>query len=270
MRARFHESVGISVTKIDQRVEAEKPLRGDYGREFTEDQIAQRRHRKYVGGHWDSMGRLQLDFLTSRGLRRDHLFLDVGCGSFRAGSHLIDYLDPGHYYGIDINPNIIRAGYENELTEDQRGCLPQNNLRATDRFDADFGATFDMAIAQSMFTHISLNHIRLCLYRVAKVMRPGSVFYATFYDEPAGVPLDTIKGRRHTERNTFWYYRGDMRWAASFSPWKLTYIGEWGHPRGQKMLKFTRVEDRPTHTARTPRPRQLVKRLVKRRVRKKR
>jgi hypothetical protein len=37
-----------------------------------------------------------------------------------------------------------------------------------------------MAIAQSVFTHVSLNQMRLCLYRLARVMRPGGTFYATF------------------------------------------------------------------------------------------
>jgi len=60
------------------------------------------------------------------------------------------------------------AGYANELDDAGRARLPSKNLRATDRFDADFGVEFDMAIAQSVFTHVSLNWIRLCLARVAQ------------------------------------------------------------------------------------------------------
>lgn len=80
---------------------------------------------------------------------------------------LVDYLQPGNYYGIDINHSVLQAGYDRELDDDQRARLPAENLRATDRFDIDFGVQFDMGIAQSVFTHMSLNHIRLCLYRVA-------------------------------------------------------------------------------------------------------
>ena len=99
------------------------------------------------------MGKLQRDFLIEQGLKPEHRFLDVGCGSLRAGVRLVDYLEPGHYHGLDINPEVIRLGYDDELSDEQRERLPSTNLHATDRFDADFGVKFDMAIAQSVFTH---------------------------------------------------------------------------------------------------------------------
>ena len=34
----------------------------------------------------------------------------VGCGCFRAGRHFVDYLESGHYYGIDANDDIMQAG----------------------------------------------------------------------------------------------------------------------------------------------------------------
>jgi hypothetical protein len=34
-----------------------------------------------------------------------------------------------------------------------------------------------------------------------------------------------------------------MRWAASFSPWKMNYIGDWGQPAGQNMIEFLRIEE---------------------------
>jgi SAM-dependent methyltransferase len=159
---------------------------------------------------------------------------------------LVDYLDPGNYYGTDINHDVIEAGYTVELTDEQRVRLPEANLRSTDRFDNDFGVQFDMAIAQSVFTHIPLNHMRLCLYRVAKVMRPGGRFYVTFFQNGQDYPLDQAPEGgvgRWTERNSFWYYRADMKWVAERSPWEARYIGDWGHPRGQRMMEYTRLAD---------------------------
>jgi SAM-dependent methyltransferase len=236
------------MTEIEQRVEttAETP---DYsGVSFNAEQLASGRHREFVGGKWDSHGVHQLEFLREQGLLPTHRFLDVGCGSLRAGRHLIDYLEPGNYYGVDANLSLLQAGYDLELDGRQRSRLPIANLRMNDRFDADFGVRFDMAIAQSVFTHVSLNHIRLCLYRVAKVMRPGGKFYATFFEHAADYPLDAIDMARKakmTERNVFWYYRGDLRWASRWGPWRFRYIGGWGHPRGQKMVEFTRLADPP-------------------------
>lgn len=231
------------MSEIERRVEAERDD-PDYAElTFDAQDIARGKHRHLVGRAWDVLGPLQIDFLREQGLLPEHRFLDVGCGGFRAGRHLVDYLEPGHYYGIDIGHDVMRAGYDHELTDDQRARLPIGNLRMTDRFDADFGVRFDMAIAQSLFAHINLNRVRLCLHRVAKVMPPGARFFVTFNERRPKYPVDGVKNAMYTERNVFWYYRRDMRWAAKETPWTLRYLGDWGHPRDQKMLEFTRRAD---------------------------
>src|SRR5699024_2954285 len=184
----------LRVTKFEEKLEGTGSKHPDYeaGRPFSSQDVAKKQHRTYVGGRWEEAATHQHDFLTEQGLKPDHKFLDVACGSFRAGRRLIDYLDPGNYFGVDINHDLLSIGYDSELTDEQRSRLPVENLRVTDRFDCDFGVEFDMAIAQSLFTHVSLNHIRLCMYRVAKVMKPGGKFYATFNERPAGFPVDGL------------------------------------------------------------------------------
>ncbi|CUR57063.1 putative SAM-dependent methyltransferases [metagenome] len=233
------------MTEIERRIEVPDRRDPDYaGFEMTEGRVKRSAHRGFVGGQWEEMGQLQLDFLISQGLAPNHRFLDVGCGSLRAGRLLVDHLEPGHYYGTDINHDLIATGYDVELTDGQRSRLPVSNLRVTDRFDNDFGVPFDMAIAQSVFTHVPLNMMRLCLYRVSKVMKPGGRFYTTFF-ERGDVPVDYVSSNGHqfTERNAFWYYRNDLRWVARRSPWSFRYIGDWGHPRGQRMVEYTRLSD---------------------------
>ncbi len=253
---------------IEQRVEASGIVSPDYsGRVFSEADIAKGKHRAFVGGVWDTHGEHQLNFLLAQGLQPGDRFLDIGCGSLRAGRHLVNALDPGHYYGIDANLSLVQAGYDVELDDEQRSRLPASNLRANDRFDGDFGVKFDMAIAQSVFSHVSLNHIRLCLYRTARVMRPGGKFYATFFEQPPSTPLDRIiirreGGRPHlTEQNLYWYYASDLEWAAGFAPWTFRYIGAWGHPAGQRMVEFTRLPaPGPGPTARLDRARTFLAR----------
>lgn len=73
-------------------------------------------------------------------------------------------------------------------------------------------------------------------------MRPGGRFFVTFFEQSEGFPVDGIpKSGQYTERNVFWYYREDIRWAASSSPWSFRYIGDWGHPRNQRMIELTRT-----------------------------
>jgi SAM-dependent methyltransferase len=215
----------------------------DYEDEFTPEQVARRKHRRRVGGLWDEMGELQLRFLRSQGMRPEHRLLDVACGALRGGVKFVDYLEPGHYFGLDINESLVEAGYQHELSAQQRERLPRANLRATDRFECDFGVAFDYAMAQSLFTHVSLNHIRLCLYRVGQAMAPGGRFFATYFGAAGTHPVDGVlpaKKGLWTERNPYFYYRSDLRWAARCTGWQVRFVGDWGHPRGQLMAEFRR------------------------------
>lgn len=245
---------------IEQRAEGPFSAPDYSGRVLTAEEIADGRHRRWVGSHFDDgHGKGQVDYLVTQGLAPGHRLLDIGCGSFRAGRYFIDYLDSGNYYGIDANHSVMQAGYDHELSEIQLAKLPIQNLRANDRFNSDFGVSFDMAIAQSVFTHVSLNHIRLCLYRVAKAMEPGGKFFATFNEQRPGQAVDYFKesGRakaRFYERDVFWYYRSDIQWAASFYPWKFRYIGDWGHLGGQHMVEFTRLEGQASEPPVEPAP----------------
>jgi SAM-dependent methyltransferase len=202
---------------------------------LTEQDIEAGRHRRLVGGKWDEIGRLQLELLISRGLRPEHRVLDVGCGALRAGVLLIQYLEPGHYFGIDINPSLIHAGRW-ELSQaglDDR--CPPDNLRVTDSFDCDFGVAFDLALAQSLYTHIPLSEIERCLERVAGVMKPGGRFFASYNGLPPGRKLS-----RPSKRDPFRHAFDDLA-AAGRHNWSSSYIDDWGHPRGMRMVEHRRI-----------------------------
>ena len=73
-------------------------------------------HRERVGGMWDELGRLQIDFLRGQGLasgrhaarRRAAAACAAACTSSPSWS-------PGRYYGVDRDAELIRAGLEIEL-----------------------------------------------------------------------------------------------------------------------------------------------------------
>jgi predicted O-methyltransferase YrrM len=122
-----------------------------YGFTLTDEQIAGGGHRGRVGRGWERTGRLQHDFLVAQGMVPSSKVLDVGCGAGRAGIVIARYLEPGNYYGIDVNESLIRAALEHEFP--QAGLadrVPAENLRVTARFESDFGVPFDFAIAQSV------------------------------------------------------------------------------------------------------------------------
>ena len=79
--------------------------------------------------------------------------------------------------------------------------------------------------------------------RVASSTRP-------FFVRPASTPVDTIipskRGKPFfNEKNVFWHYSEDLRWASEVGPWRYTFVGDWGHPANQKMAKFVRVVPEP-------------------------
>ncbi len=57
----------------------------DYFKELSTEDIDAGVHRDFIGGHWDLLGKLQLDFMRDQGLKPDQKVLDIGCGALRAG-----------------------------------------------------------------------------------------------------------------------------------------------------------------------------------------
>ena len=196
--------------------------------------IRQVGRRAYVGGLWDEIGRLQFDFLVARGLRPEHYLLDVGCGCLRGGVHFIAYLEPGHYLGIEKEPLLLEEGVRQELgAEAFHSKRPRLHLSAT--FDAAaFGVAAHYALAQSVFTHLPARTVFACLRRLRPFVRPGGTFFATFFESPR--PRDNPQ-QAH-DHGYFAYTREEMGSSGRQAGWAAEYVGEWGHPRGQRMMGF--------------------------------
>jgi len=157
-----------------------------YDTEVLRTQIAKGEHRQAIGGMWDEIGKMQFDYMRAAGLTPDMRFLDVGCGCLRGGIHVVNYLEAGNYFGIDLSRNLLDAGYDLEITGARlQDKLPRTNLHATDTFDlTPFGQIFDMALAVSVFSHLTLNHLKLCLMNLGSCMRPGGRFHVTYFNSP--------------------------------------------------------------------------------------
>lgn len=201
-----------------------------------------------MGGLWEQTGRLQFDFLLQQGLRPNHFLLDVGCGSLRAGVHFIGYLEPGHYFGIDINNRLLNAGRK-ELQ--RRQLLGRNpTLAQTDRFDLlSLRQKFDYALAHSLFTHLPLNSIMRCLWQIDQVLVPGGRFYATFFVARKGkfhlepIPHPRVDGPdlpSFFDRDPYHYDFATFQWICEGTGLTVEYLGDWNHPRDQKMMVFTK------------------------------
>jgi SAM-dependent methyltransferase len=211
-------------------------------------EVAAGRHREVVGGFWDEIGLLQFNFLKEQGLTPHKTLLDIGCGSLRGGVHFVRYLDPGNYYGIDLNQSLLDAGYDIELNKARvQDRLPRKNLACVADFDFSvFDCNFDFVLAQSVFTHLPFNQIRECLQKLVSVTIPGAMFFFSFFESPENHPIGVRIIHKPGGITTYgsddpYHYRvSDFEYACADLPWSIQYIGDWNHPRGQRMIALTR------------------------------
>ena len=213
-----------------------------YGRQLSSTDIQAGAHRDFVGGLWDQVGTLQFDFLVKQGLEPHHRFLDMGCGAMRGGVHFVRYLNAGHYYGLDFNASLLEAG-QHELSK--AGLLSKKpQLLVDDQFDVGrFATKFEYALALSLFTHLPMNHIVRCLVEVGRSLATGGCLFATFFEAPQSAHLNALAhspGGIVTQYDRDPYHQSveEMRWLANAAGLRLAHVEEWGHPRGQKILKF--------------------------------
>lgn len=220
-----------------------------YGEQLSEQEILEGRHREFVGGLWDSIGLYQLNILTKLGLLPEMKLLDIGCGCLRGGIHAIRYLNKGNYFGVDSNASLLYAGYHTELkSAGLQDKLPISNLVKEENFDFSLIPTmFQFAIAFSLFTHLPLNHIKLCLTKLAPKLEPNCAFVATYFrcptDSAWGACMISSQGEVKTwpHRDPYHYKISDFFWCIENLPWVLEDIGDLSHPRGQQFLLFRRT-----------------------------
>ena len=149
-------------------------------------------HRRYVGGTWEEGGRIQFDFLRREGLAPHHVLLDIGCGSLRAGVHLIPYLDPGHYLGLDKEPLLVERAISEEFDrETLRMKKPQLVISSCFEFDR-FDTPADYALAQSVFTHLPPRHRALSSQSESGVPAPPAVLRFMARDEASAPEPEAI------------------------------------------------------------------------------
>jgi len=202
------------------------------------------KHRSFVGGMWEELGRLQIEFLRSRGLRPEHHLLDVGCGCLRGGVHFVRYLEQDHYVGVDGNPSLLDAGlYELEQAGlDDKGSV----LIESDRFEFQKAErVFDQAIAVSVLTHIFINQIARCLFEMKRVLKSGGTFYASYFEAPSPMCFETLAHKggsppTYYDQNPFHISTTELAALAEGAGFAFERIGDWGHPRDQMMAAFTR------------------------------
>lgn len=138
---------------------------------------AQRRHAS-VGPPrlWRVKREFQFRFLKEMGLEPHHYLLDLGCGTLRGGIPIIDYLDSGHYFGIDIRPEALEVARK-ELERENLVDKDPQLIAAPDISVLELDAEFDFVWAFSVFIHMRDPILDGALGLVRRHLRDGGSCY---------------------------------------------------------------------------------------------
>jgi SAM-dependent methyltransferase len=128
-------------------------------------------------GCWEMKRQFQIDFLKRFGLEPQHYLLDIGCGVLRGGIPLIEYLEPAHYYGIEVQKKSLEEGeqalVEADLTEKQPNLTWAPTMEGLN-LDRKFDYVWAFAVLHHMYDDILFTAIDFAQRHLA----PGGVFYA--------------------------------------------------------------------------------------------
>ncbi|QTZ92208.1 class I SAM-dependent methyltransferase [Streptomyces auratus] len=199
-------------------------MASDAGRN-PEAAVGSRSHER-----WLALGEMQFDYLAEHGLRPGHRMLDIGCGNLRAGWRFIAHLHTGHYYGIDISPDILISAKQTLTTYGLQDKLP--HLTITQDLTLDFlpSAHFDIVHAHSVFSHSPVEVIDECLAHVGRILAPGGFFDFTF---------DRTEATEHQVLREDFYYRTEtLLELARRHGLEARFMEDWEkRPHGQSKIR---------------------------------
>jgi SAM-dependent methyltransferase len=181
---------------------------------------------------WLALGQMQFDYLKSHGLTPQDRMLEIGCGNLRAGWRFIDYLDAGHYYGIDISPDILLGAQHTLADRGIQEKLP--HLTLVNDLTLPFlpEGYFTVVHAHSVFSHSPLEVIEQCFEHIGRIMHTDGHFDFTF---------DRTEGAEHHVLWEDFYYRTETLVAlAAKHGLDAKFMDDWEKlPHKQSKIRIT-------------------------------
>jgi SAM-dependent methyltransferase len=137
-----------------------------------------RRHALVGPAHlWRAKRAFQVHFLKQVGLQPHHYLLDIGCGTLRGGIPIIEYLEKGHYFGIESRADVLEEGKQ-ELAQSHLEHKEPALIAASDISHVDLGRHFDYIWAFSVLIHMTDKILADCLSLIRLHLAHNGYFYA--------------------------------------------------------------------------------------------
>lgn len=126
---------------------------------------------------WKQARDFQFKFLRDQGLKPNHTLMDIGCGTLRGGIPLIEYLETGNYYGMDVRDEVLEEGSK-EISLFKLEHKKANLISFNQFSEVTLDVTFNIMFAFSVLIHLEDKIAEECFKFVSKFLAVGGVFYA--------------------------------------------------------------------------------------------
>lgn len=182
----------------------------------------------------------QLRYLITKGLHSNMYLMDFGCGPLAAGIHFIDYLDSGHYSGVDISAESISKGQDLLHETGLASKVPALYVLDSSNRYPYTKEKFDFIWVQSVFTHMPLCDLTSTLASFKPCISPKGRIFANFN---IGSNDGSWSSGGYKDNN-FSYRVETIEELAVGLGFELNLMNDWDHPvsskQGQdRMFLFT-------------------------------
>ena len=139
----------------------------------------QERRHALVGAAnvWKQARDFQFQFLKNQGLQKTDKLLDIGCGTLRGGIPMIQYLDTGNYYGMDVRDEVLEEGRD-EIRAAKLDYKNPNLISFNEFSEVQIDVKFNVMFAFSVLIHFEDKIAESCFQFVSKSLIKGGIFYA--------------------------------------------------------------------------------------------
>jgi hypothetical protein len=178
-------------------------------------------------------------------------FIDIGAGDIVLGEFLSEIGIPKVFYAQDLSEPSLKSGIKRIQKTGSK--VDVFRTLVSDNFDFSDIEEFslDYAFSNSLFSHLSINSILLCLRNLAPKMKVGSKYFSSMIVIPGGdetQPYDWSnlekKGANiisHPTKDPYHYSEEFVAKLSHFNTgFKVVTIHDYGHPF-QKLVEFERV-----------------------------
>ena len=181
----------------------------------------------------------------------DKVFIDVGAGDIVLGEKMPELGFPKTFYVQDLSQPSLLAG----LKRIKSAGINVDNIIAMSSDDFNFDkvpdSSIDFAFSNSLFSHLSINSIVLCLRNLSPKMKEHSIYMSSMIVVPGKVEPTSFdwsylktKGSAvvsYPVKDPFHYTESTVRLLPSFDTgFEVVAIHDYGHPF-QKLIEFRRL-----------------------------